>query len=87
MYKPGSCTNAVSVRQQGHRKGEGAYVESNVTVFPNTGEEQLDTTALLDSCFVGVAFSNEILGVSIEDVDVLGLDVDCRRKSATGRCC
>ena len=52
------------------------FVEGNVTVGADTAEEEVDAAALADHVFVVCAFGCEILGVTVEDVDVLLRAVD-----------
>ena len=52
------------------------FVEGNVAVGADTAEEEVDATALADHVFVVCAFGCEILGVTVEDVDVLLRAVD-----------
>lgn len=51
-------------------------VEGNVSIFADTAKEKLDTALLFDSSFVRFAFGNEIRGISVQNVDVFGLDVN-----------
>jgi len=67
------------VRELGHG-GHTGLVESDVTVFTNTSEEEVDSTCVFDLLLVWVAFADEILYGSVEDVDLGGWDVDVREE-------
>lgn len=43
-----------------------------MTIRTNAAEEELDTAVLLDLSLIGLALSLQILGVAVEDVDILG---------------
>ena len=43
-----------------------------MTIRTNATEEELDTAVLLDLSLIGLALSLQILGVAVEDVDILG---------------
>lgn len=50
-------------------------------VFPDSTQEELNSTYGLDKLFVTSAFRMQVMGVSVEDVDLLRWDVDyCIRK-------
>lgn len=51
-------------------------VEGNVAVLADAGEEEVDAADALDGVLVGDALGLEAGGVAVEDVDVVGVDVD-----------
>ena len=66
---------------EGDHAGSGAQgreglVESNVAVFAHAAQEQVETAGGHDGLFVGGALGLDVLGVAVQDVDVLGLLVN-----------
>ena len=53
------------------RNARAHLVESDMTVRPDTAEEEVDPSSLLDGDFVVLAFLVKIFGVAIEDVCIL----------------
>lgn len=56
------------------------FVEGNVAILTDTGEEQVNASRGLDSILVGDALGLEALSVTVEDVDVGGVDVYVREE-------
>jgi hypothetical protein len=52
-------------------------IECNVSVFTDAAQEELDTAIRFYTLFVCVTFRDEVLCISIEDVDLGRRDVDC----------
>ena len=52
------------------------FVEGDVPVFADAAHEQVDAAGLDDARLVVGALLDQILGVAVEDIDVLGQDVD-----------
>lgn len=52
-----------------------------MTIRTNAAEEELDTAVLLDLSLIGLALSLQILGVAVEDVDILGPEKSRIQKS------
>ena len=50
-------------------------VEGDVTIGPNSTNEEFDAAVLFDLSFVAVAFGLEVFGIAVEDVDVRFFDV------------
>ena len=61
---------------KGERERESSYVESNVPILADPSKEELNTTIRLDLRLVSVTLGDEVLGVSVEDVDIFGRDVN-----------
>ena len=52
------------------------FVEGNMSIGTNTAHEEVNTTCILDSLLVILTLDLQILGVTIEDMDILFLNVD-----------
>lgn len=56
------------------------FIESNVAILANAGEEQIDTAHGLDGVFVRDALCVEVGSVSIQNMDVGRMHVDVREE-------
>ena len=57
-------------------EGRARLVEGDVSVRTDTTQEEIHATYSLHACLVACALSLHILGVAVEDVHILRLDVD-----------
>lgn len=57
-------------------EGGAGFVEGNVTIGTDTTQEELDTTDGGDLLLVALALKVQVGCVSVEDVDVLGEDIN-----------
>jgi hypothetical protein len=55
--------------------GTGIYVESNVSILADPSKEEFNAAIRLDLLLIGVALRDEVLGVSIKDMNILGRDI------------
>lgn len=67
-------------------KGRPRFVEGDMPILAYPPQEQLDPAVRLDGCFVGTTFGNEVLCVSVEDVDLGGGYVDVGEEFAEHEC-
>ena len=63
------------------REGRAGLVERDVAVLADPTEEELDPAVGLDLLLVGFALADEVLGVAVEDVDLLRGYIDCAKEA------
>jgi hypothetical protein len=59
-----------------HRDPRAWFIESNVAVLTNTSKEELNATIIFDLLFVRIAFCDQVLRISIKNIDLGGWNVD-----------
>jgi hypothetical protein len=50
--------------------GHTRFIESDMSVLADTSKEKLDTSITFDSLFISITLRDEILCVSIKDIDL-----------------
>lgn len=56
------------------------FVERQVTIFPYTCEKEIDTAGFFDALLISGTFSLEVLDGTVENMDLVGGDVDVREE-------
>ena len=62
------------------------FVERNMPILADTAQEEFDPAVRPNSLFVRPTFADEVFGVSVEDVDLGGGDVDVGEEFAEHEC-
>lgn len=57
-------------------EGGSRFVEGNVTIRTDASQEELNTSDGGDLLLITLAFEIQVRGISIEDVDILGENID-----------
>jgi hypothetical protein len=70
--------------KQAHFMALTRFIERNVTVFSDAAEEEFDTTHCLDGFLVRFTFSEQIGVVPIQNVNVFGINIDCKLLESDG---
>ena len=61
-------------------QGAEGLVEGDVTIGANAAHEEVNAAGILDGLLVGSALGSQILGIAVQDVHVLLLDVNVREE-------
>jgi hypothetical protein len=61
------------------------FIESNVTILSNSCKEELDPSCIFDCLFIVLALFNQINVISVQNMDVLGVNVDWYDRSVVSR--
>jgi hypothetical protein len=55
------------------------FVECDMAIFSDSSQEKFNSAGLLDSLLVRFTFFDKIRSVSVEDMDILGIDINYSR--------
>ena len=75
-----------SVESWGLTKTATHFVECQVTILPHSTEEDVDASYTLDLALVFGALVQKVLGLSVQNVGVLGRDVDLGEEVGVHEC-
>jgi hypothetical protein len=52
------------------------YIECDVTILANPAKEKLNSPVILYTLLIGVALSNEVFSIAIQNIDLRSRDID-----------